>query len=138
MEGRTTSALRAQPPESRRSWCGALFLNRVSASRKARDVDDAFRAEEQFLYANHDNDFPYRKELEALRTRHPEFRIDYVVSPNRIDEKSIPQLVPDIEKPMLYVSGPEPMVQSMDETLKKIGVPEERIKNDFFPGYEWP
>jgi hypothetical protein len=27
--------------------------------------------------------------------------------------KSIPQLVPDIEKPMLYVSGPEPMVESM-------------------------
>jgi ferredoxin-NADP reductase len=92
----------------------------------------------QLLYANRDNDFPYRKELEALRTRHPEFRIDYVVSPNRIDEKSIPQLVPDIEEPMLYVSGPEPMVESMDETLKKIGVPEERIKNDFFPGYEWP
>jgi ferredoxin-NADP reductase len=92
----------------------------------------------QLLYANRDNDFPYRKELEALRKRHPEFRIDYVVSPNRIDEKSIPQLVPDIEEPMLYVSGPEPMVESMDEILKKIGVPEERIKNDFFPGYEWP
>jgi hypothetical protein len=30
------------------------------------------------------------------------------------------------------------MVQSMDEILKEIGVPEERIKNDFFPGYEWP
>jgi ferredoxin-NADP reductase len=92
----------------------------------------------QLLYANRDNDFPYRKELDALRTRHLEFRIDYVVSPNRIDEKSIPQLVPDIQEPMLYVSGPEPMVESMDETLKKIGVPEERIKNDFFPGYEWP
>jgi ferredoxin-NADP reductase len=92
----------------------------------------------QLLYANRDNDFPYRKELEALRRRHPEFRMDYVVSPNRIDKKSIPQLVPDIEKPMFYVSGPEPMVESMDEILKKIGVPEERIKNDFFPGYEWP
>ena len=91
----------------------------------------------QLLYANRDNDFPYRKELDALRGQHPEFRIDYVVGPNRI-EKSIPRLVPDIEKPMLYVSGPEPMVESMDETLKKIGVPEERIKNDFFPGYEWP
>jgi glycine betaine catabolism B len=45
----------------------------------------------QLLYANRDNDFPYRKELDALRGRHPEFRIDYVVSPNRIDEKSIPQ-----------------------------------------------
>ena len=92
----------------------------------------------QLLYANRDNDFPYRKELDALRGRHPEFRIDYVVSPNRIDEESIPRLVPDIQKAMLYVSGPEPMVESMDETLKKIGVPEERIKNDFFPGYEWP
>jgi glycine betaine catabolism B len=92
----------------------------------------------QLLYANRDNDFPYRKELEALRRRHPEFRIDYVVSPNRIDEKSIPQLVPDIQKPMFYVSGPEPMVESMDKTLKKIGVSKKRIKNDFFPGYEWP
>jgi glycine betaine catabolism B len=92
----------------------------------------------QLLYANRDNDFVYRKELEALRTRHPEFRIDYVVSPNRIDEKSIAQLVPDIQKPMLYVSGPEPMVESTDEILKQIGVPEKRIKNDFFPGYEWP
>ncbi len=92
----------------------------------------------QLLYANRDNDFSYRKELEALKGRHPKFRIDYVVSPNRIDEKSIPQLVPNIQKPMLYVSGPEPMVESMDETLKKIGVPEERIKNDFFPGYQWP
>jgi len=82
--------------------------------------------------------FPYRKELETLKARHPKFRIDYVVSPNRIDEKSIPQLVPDIEKPMFYVSGPEPMVESMDKTLKKIGVSKKRIKNDFFPGYEWP
>jgi ferredoxin-NADP reductase len=57
----------------------------------------------QLLYANRDNDFPYRKELEAIRKRHPEFRIDYVVSPNRIDEKSIPRLVPDIQKPMFYV-----------------------------------
>jgi ferredoxin-NADP reductase len=92
----------------------------------------------QLLYANRDNDFPYQKELDALRGRHPEFRINYVVSPNRIDEKSIPQLVPDIQKQMFYVSGPEPMVESMDETLKKIGVPEERIQSDFFPGYEWP
>ena len=92
----------------------------------------------QLLYANRDNDFPYRKELEALRRRHPEFRIYYVVSPNRIDEKSIPQLVPDIQKPMFYVSGPEPMVESMDKTLKKIGVSKKRIKNDFFPGCEWP
>lgn len=92
----------------------------------------------RLLYCNHDNEFPYRKELEALKSRHPKFRIDYIVSPARIDEKSIPQLVPDIQKPTFYVSGPEPMVESMDEIFKKIGVPDDRIKNDFFPGYEWP
>jgi ferredoxin-NADP reductase len=92
----------------------------------------------QLLYANHDNDFVYQKELETLQARHPKFRIDYVVRPKRFDEKSIPKLVPDMEKSILYVSGPEPMVESMDETLKQMGVSEERIKNDFFPGYEWP
>jgi ferredoxin-NADP reductase len=46
--------------------------------------------------------------------------------------------VPDIQGSTFYVSGPEPMVESMDEILKKIGVPEERITNDFFPGYESP
>jgi ferredoxin-NADP reductase len=92
----------------------------------------------QLLYANRDNDFPYRKELEALKKRHPEFRIDYVVSPDRIDEKSIPQLVADMDNPAFYVSGPEPMVESLDRALKKLGVPKRRIKNDFFPGYQWP
>ena len=92
----------------------------------------------QLLYANQDNDFPYRKELDALKKRHPEFRIDYVVSPNRFDEKTISKLVPDMDKPMFYVSGPEPMVESLDKILKKLGVSKKRVKNDFFPGYLWP
>jgi len=92
----------------------------------------------QLLYANRDNDFPYRKELEALKKRHPEFRIDYVVSPDRIDAKTIPKLVPDMDNPVFYVSGPEPMVESLDKTLKKLGVSKKRVKNDFFPGYHWP
>jgi Oxidoreductase NAD-binding domain len=92
----------------------------------------------QLLYANQDNDFPYCKELEALKKRHPEFRIDYVVNPHRIDEKSVPQLVPDMDEPVFYVSGPEPMVESLEQTLKKLSVPKKRIKTDFFPGYHWP
>jgi ferredoxin-NADP reductase len=92
----------------------------------------------QLLYANRDSDFPYRKELEALKKRHPEFRIDYIVSPDRVDEKTIPKLVPDMGSPVFYVSGPEPMVESLDKTLKKLGVSKKRVKNDFFPGYHWP
>ena len=92
----------------------------------------------QLLYANRGEDFPYRKDLEALRKRHREFRIDYIVSPNRLDEKSISRLVPDLQEPLIYVSGPEPMVEAIDKILKKAGVPKKRIKNDFFPGYQWP
>jgi ferredoxin-NADP reductase len=92
----------------------------------------------QLIYANRNSDFPYRKELEALKKRHPEFRIDYVVSPDRIDEKTIPEFVPDMDNPVFYVSGPEPMVEALDKTLKKLGVLKKRIKNDFFPGYHWP
>jgi ferredoxin-NADP reductase len=92
----------------------------------------------QLLYANRNDDFPYRKELEALKKHHPEFRIDYVVSPDRVDEKTIPKLVPDRDKSVFYVSGPEPMVESLEKTLKKLGVPKKRIKTDFFPGYHWP
>jgi ferredoxin-NADP reductase len=77
----------------------------------------------QLLYANRDNDFPYRKELETLKKRHPEFRIDYVVSPDRVNEKTIPKLVPDMDEPTFYVSGPEPMVESLEKNLKKLGVP---------------
>jgi ferredoxin-NADP reductase len=92
----------------------------------------------QLLYANRNNDFPYRKELEALKKRHPEFRIDYVVSPDLVDEKTIPKLVPDMDDLVFYVSGPEPMVESLEKTLKKLGVAKKQIKTDFFPGYHWP
>jgi ferredoxin-NADP reductase len=88
----------------------------------------------QLLYANRNNDFPYRKELEALKECHPEFRIDYVVSPNRLDEKTIAKLVPDMDKPVFYVSGPEPMVESLDKTLKKLAFPRSGSKTTSFRG----
>jgi ferredoxin-NADP reductase len=75
-------------------------------------------SESNAILRNWDNDFAYRKELEALKKRHPEFKIDYVVSADRIDEKTIPKLVPDMDNPLFYVSGPEPMVESLDKTLK--------------------
>lgn len=39
-------------------------------------------------------------------------------------------------KPLFYVSGPKPMVESMAKTLIDVGGRPERIKQDFFPGYE--
>jgi ferredoxin-NADP reductase len=87
------------------------------------------------LYANRDKVAAYRKELDAMTKRNPNFKIHYLFSPQRIDKKTIKELVPDLKSPLFYVSGPEPMVESVGKMLQQIGVPKSRIKQDWFPGY---
>lgn len=87
------------------------------------------------IYANRDQQIVYKEELEAIAQRNPAFQIHYVFSPEHIDEKKIKELVTDMQKPMFYISGPEQMVDNIGETIKKMGVGQERIKQDWFPGY---
>jgi NAD(P)H-flavin reductase len=54
----------------------------------------------------------------------------------RIDGQLIRELVPDLDERLFYVSGPKPMVEAMAKTLLDVGGRPERIKQDFFPGYE--
>ncbi|HEU4914535.1 MAG TPA: FAD-dependent oxidoreductase [Candidatus Saccharimonadales bacterium] len=39
------------------------------------------------------------------------------------------------EQSLVYLSGPEPMVEALADALKKAGVSKNRIVTDFFPGY---
>lgn len=88
------------------------------------------------IYANKSEDnIPFKKELEQLASRHPEFKINLVIEPERIDEKKIRQLIPDLSQSIFYVSGPEPMVDSLGKTLTSMGVRGENLKQDWFPGY---
>lgn len=87
------------------------------------------------LYANRDEDIVFKKELEDIARENPRMRLHYVISPERIDAKKIAELVPDLQKPYFYISGPEPMVKAMAEMVKDMGVPAEHIKLDDFPGY---
>jgi ferredoxin-NADP reductase len=87
------------------------------------------------LYGNRDADIPFKTELDAFIKNNPNLSIHYVTMPDRIDEASIKKLVPDLQKPLFYVSGPEPMVKSLAGTLAAMGVAPERIKLDDFPGY---
>lgn len=87
------------------------------------------------LYANRDEHISYKEELESLAKNNSNFKIYYITSPERIDEIKIKELVPNFQKSNFYVSGPEPMVESMGNILKKMGIPENRIKQDWFPGY---
>ncbi|HVT00746.1 MAG TPA: FAD-dependent oxidoreductase [Patescibacteria group bacterium] len=91
------------------------------------------------IYANRDQNVVFRDELEELSTRNPNLKINYVFSPEHIDENKVKELVPDFNPPaggpIFYVSGPEPMVDSLNEMLEKMGIPKEHIKGDWFPGY---
>jgi ferredoxin-NADP reductase len=54
-------------------------------------------------------------------------------SDGHIDDKMIKRLIPDHQKRMFYISGPQPMVKIFEDMLGKLGV--KKIKTDFFPGY---
>ena len=87
------------------------------------------------LYANRNKVAAYKKELEEMAQRNPNFKIHYLFSPQRIDKETIKELVPDLQKPIFYVSRPEPMVESIGKMLRQIGISKKRIKQDWFPGY---
>jgi ferredoxin-NADP reductase len=51
-----------------------------------------------------------------------------------VDEQMIRSRIPDYRERTFYVSGPQPMVASVQRVLRVMGVPRWRIRTDFFPG----
>jgi len=90
----------------------------------------------ELLYANKTDEFVFKDELEQISSTNPNFKITYIISPQHVDQKYIRENVQDIPSKRFYVSGPEPMVESLYEMLKGMGIKEENIKTDYFPGYE--
>jgi ferredoxin-NADP reductase len=92
--------------------------------------------EATLLYANKTDDAVFKDELESLTLIHPGFRIGYFIGENRLDVDAIARVAPDLARPVFYVSGPETMARSWVDKLRTMGVPQQNIKTDFFPGYE--
>lgn len=93
------------------------------------------KLEVTLLYANRDQNIPYKEELEGFAKNNPNLFIHYVINPEHIDENTLKKYIPDIKTPIFYVSGPEGMVESLGDVLKTMGVEEDHIKQDYFPGY---
>ena len=94
----------------------------------------------QLMYANRDEDIVFKDELESLVEKNKNFKINYFISPNRINGRTLSSIINHkssiINLPSFYISGPEPFVESYSQILKNIGIEKERIKLDFFPGYK--
>ncbi len=53
----------------------------------------------------------------------------------RIDGKLVMEEIPDFKERYFYLSGPHRMVTGFENSLKSIGIGEDKIVKDFFPGF---
>lgn len=88
----------------------------------------------ELLYANRDENFVFLDKFEALTAKYPNLSIKKFVGDRRIEEDDLKPYADDQSK-VIYLSGPEPMIENFETQLQDMGVPEDRLKTDFFPGY---
>jgi ferredoxin-NADP reductase len=114
---------------------GGIGMTPFHAILKEAEINGA-QLDVALVYGTRDEHPLYKEELEAFAARNPKLKVSYVMAPQILDEASIRAAVPDLDSRIVYLSGPEPMVKSLAEVLKGMGVPEARIRLDDFPGYE--
>lgn len=114
---------------------GGIGITPFHAILKQAD-HEGVRLKVTLLYANRDAQAAYKDELQAFADRNPNLKIHYIVSPQQINETVIRERVPALSEATFYISGPEPMVKALAQTVASLGVPAEQIKLDDFPGYE--
>lgn len=90
----------------------------------------------QLLYANSDNNIVFKDEFDSLIGKNPNFKIQYFISPARIDEKTFSTFNSQLSTLNFYISGPTKMVDEFSNMLKTLGVSEKNIKLDHFSGYK--
>lgn len=91
------------------------------------------------------DDLPFTNDFKEFASTNPNFAYIPVASDStpeewdgesgRIDADMVKKYVPDLEKPIYYLSGPEGMVRAMRQLLIGIGANEDNIKTEEFSGY---
>jgi ferredoxin-NADP reductase len=85
------------------------------------------------VYANRTDDVAFREELDTLAAADPTLKLVYTKGLVTVD--SLVQAVPRLFESLVYVSGPEPLVETLGDTLQAAGLKADQLKQDFFPNY---
>ncbi len=111
-------------------------------------VDRNLKRDVVLVYGNKSYDhIAFRDELDEMADSHESIRVEHVLSgpdvppswkgsKGRITKELVRELIPDFRKRTFYVSGPIGMVKSLEEQLAAIGLRKDRVRHDYFPGYE--
>jgi ferredoxin-NADP reductase len=86
------------------------------------------------LYANRSDQLVFGDELANLEQKYPDFHIHKFIGDNKVTLDVLKPYMDELNS-IIYISGPEPMVEDFDKQLKDAGMPEERVKGDYFPNY---
>ncbi len=97
------------------------------------------------LYSSHsERDIIFREDFEEMQERNRNLKVIFTVSEpgeswtglkGRINAQMIKGNIPDYVERVFYICGPPAMVESMENQLKELGVPEQQIKKEIFAGY---
>ena len=89
----------------------------------------------RLLYANHDENIVFKEELESLKNKNSNLKINYFISPTYIDEATVKSQLLIVNRPLVFISGPSPFVRTIRVLILDQGVEKENIKTDSFSGY---
>ncbi len=84
------------------------------------------------LYFNRNQEIPFEALFSDLAREHTELNLQLLVG-QPVTPETILDLVPASREQTVYLSGPEPMVESVGAGLREHGV---TLKQDWFPGYD--
>lgn len=109
-------------------------------------TDRSLKTSILLLYSNRDeHDIVFKSDLDAMQRSNPNLKVAIVITnpsqgwkglTGRIDRDMIEKAVPNYSECVFYTSGPKTMVDSMRLILNEIGLPESRIKQEIFSGYD--
>ena len=86
------------------------------------------------VYGARTENVPFKQELAKWSAAHPELVVKYAIG-DVLTVERLAELEPHLNQSLVYVSGPEPMVQALGAALVNNGLPPEQFKRDEFPNY---
>jgi ferredoxin-NADP reductase len=86
------------------------------------------------VYANRTDAVPFQDQFDAITAANPQFKVHYITG--LVTAGRITELIPDLLQTNVYISGAEPMVETLGDGLRAAGLTEDQLKQDFFPNYD--
>ncbi len=87
------------------------------------------------VYGNRTEAIAFKDEFDSYITQDPAFSVTYVTG-DPLTAAKLAELVPHLHDSLVYVSGPEPMVDTLGNDLQAAGLPSDQLEQDFFPNYD--